>query len=233
MLILHDQAILLVCISRDLSKYHRDRLTTASVMVRAWHRLSRTGVSPVLPSVREQEGELESLPCGRPPNGTPVRPPVLDAVFVTTQRVGAGGGAGAGATRAADRGGAANGPPPTRWVLWAGHGGTAADLEGPRASVPPARPWPRRCPHRRSPPRGRPAARPRTVGALRASPPMESTVQPNGHVCTTCGAVTGSPNTEPKLRRSRLKLGLSWTSLVVGLFYGTPVFSQTYCTQSP
>jgi len=68
---------------------------------------------------------------------------------------------------------------------------------------------------------------------LRASPPMEPTVQPNGHVCTTCGAVTGSPNAEPKLRRSRLKLGLSWTSLAVGLFCGTPVFSQTYCTQSP
>jgi len=34
---------------------------------------------------------------------------------------------------------------------------------------------------------------------LRASPPMEPTVQPNGHVCTTCGAVTGSPSAERKL----------------------------------
>jgi len=72
---------------------------------------------------------------------------------------------------------------------------------------------------------------PHTLPPLRASPPMKPTVQPNGHVCTTCGAVTGSPNAEPKLSRSRLKLGLVSTSLAVGLFCGTPVFSQTYCTQ--
>ena len=57
-----------------------------------------------------------------------------------------------------------------------------------------------------------------TKHRMRASPPMEPTVQPNGHVCTTCGAVTGSPNAEPKLSRSRLKLGLVSTSLAVGLF---------------
>ena len=68
--------------------------------------------------------------------------------------------------------------------------------------------------------------------ALRASPPMEPTVQPNGHVCATCGAVTGSPNAEPVLSRSRLKLGLAWTSLAVGLFCGTPVFPQTRYTES-
>jgi len=28
---------------------------------------------------------------------------------------------------------------------------------------------------------------------------MEPTVQPKGHVCAKCGAVTGSPNAEPKL----------------------------------
>jgi len=64
---------------------------------------------------------------------------------------------------------------------------------------------------------------PRQPCGVRASPPMEPTVQPNGHVCTTCGAVTGSPNAEPKLSRSRLKLGLASTSLAVGLFCGTPV----------
>jgi len=67
----------------------------------------------------------------------------------------------------------------------------------------------------------------------RASPPMEPTVQPNGHVCTTCGAVTGSPNAELKLRRSRLKLGLVSTSLAVGLFCGTPVFPQMHYRESP
>ena len=69
--------------------------------------------------------------------------------------------------------------------------------------------------------------------ALTASPPMEPTVQPNGHVCATCGAVTGSPNAEPILSRSRLKLGLVWTSLAVGLFCGTPVLPQTRYIESP
>ena len=73
----------------------------------------------------------------------------------------------------------------------------------------------------------------RGCGVIRASPPMEPTVQPNGHVCATCGAVTGSPNAEPILSRSRLKLGLAWTSLAVGLFCGTPVFPQTRYTESP
>ena len=54
--------------------------------------MPRTGVHPVLLPVREREGERESLPFGRPPNGTPVRPPVLDAVFVTLGRPPAGGG---------------------------------------------------------------------------------------------------------------------------------------------
>jgi len=62
---------------------------------------------------------------------------------------------------------------------------------------------------------------------------MELTVQPNGHVCAMCGAVTGSPNAEPKLNKSRLKLDLAWTSLAVGLFCGTPVFPQIYYTESP
>lgn len=35
---------------------------------------------------------------------------------------------------------------------------------------------------------------------LRASPPMEQTVQTNGHVCATCGAVTGYPKAQPKLK---------------------------------
>jgi len=68
---------------------------------------------------------------------------------------------------------------------------------------------------------------------MRASPPMEPTVQPNGHVCTTCGAVTGSPNAEPKPSKSRLKLGLASTSLAVGLFCGAPVFPQTHYRESP
>jgi len=68
---------------------------------------------------------------------------------------------------------------------------------------------------------------------LRASLPMEPSVQPNGHVCTTCGAVTGSPNAELKLSRSRLKLGLVSTSLAVGLFCGTPVFPQMHYRESP
>jgi len=67
---------------------------------------------------------------------------------------------------------------------------------------------------------------------MRASPPMEPTVQPNGHVCTTCGAVTGSPNAEQKLSRSRLKLGLVSTSLAVGLFCGMPVFPQMHYRES-
>jgi len=70
------------------------------------------------------------------------------------------------------------------------------------------------------------------VPPLRASPPMEPTVQPNGHVWTTCGAVTGSPNAEPKLSRSRLKLGLVLTSLAVGLFCGTPVFPSMHYRES-
>jgi len=81
--------------------------------------------------------------------------------------------------------------------------------------------------------RARPPAERPVHGLLRASPPMEPTVQPNGHVCTTCGAVTGSPNAELKLRRSRLKLGLVSTSLAVGLFCGTPVFPQMHYRESP
>jgi len=68
---------------------------------------------------------------------------------------------------------------------------------------------------------------------VRASPPMEPTVQRNGHVCATCGAVTGSPNEEPKLSRSRLKLGLASSSLAVGLFCGSPVFPQMHYRESP
>ena len=62
---------------------------------------------------------------------------------------------------------------------------------------------------------------------------MEPTVQPNGHVGATCDAVTGSPKAEPKLSRSRLKLGLASTSLAVGLFCGTPVFPQMHYRESP
>jgi len=62
---------------------------------------------------------------------------------------------------------------------------------------------------------------------------MEPTVQPNGDVCATYGAVTGSPKAEPELGRSRLKHGLASTSLAAGLFCGTPVFSQMYYRESP
>jgi len=57
---------------------------------------------------------------------------------------------------------------------------------------------------------------------FRASPPMQPTVQPNGHMCARCGAVTGSPKAEPNLSRSRLKLGLASTSQAVNVFFGTP-----------
>jgi len=53
----------------------------------------------------------------------------------------------------------------------------------------------------------------------RAPLQMEPTVQPNGHVCATWGAVTGAPNAEPKLSRARLKLGLASTSLAVSHFW--------------
>jgi len=89
-----------------------------------------------------------------------------------------------------------------------------------RARAPRRAPTARFSPLTPSPPRLDPS---------RASPRMEPTVQPNGHVCTTCGAVTGSPNAEPKLRRSRLKLWLASTSLAVGLFCGTPVFQARTC----
>jgi len=54
-----------------------------------------------------------------------------------------------------------------------------------------------------------------TVGAiggdaLRASPPMEPIAKAKRHECPTCGPVTGSPNVDPKQRRSRLNLGLPW-----------------------
>ena len=69
------------------------------------------------------------------------------------------------------------------------------------------------------------------LSTLRASPPMEPTVQPNGHVGAACDAVNGSPKEERKLSRSRLKLGLASTSLAVGLFYGTPVRIPTDAPQ--
>jgi len=39
---------------------------------------------------------------------------------------------------------------------------------------------------------------------------MEPTVQPNGHVCTTCSPGSDSPDVEPKQRRSRLNVLLAW-----------------------
>jgi len=45
---------------------------------------------------------------------------------------------------------------------------------------------------------------------LRASPPMEPKAKAKRHECPTCGPVTGSPNVDPKQRRSRLNLGLPW-----------------------
>jgi len=78
----HDQAILLACVSCDL----KHNIETSSRLC-----MSRTepGIYcperefPDLLPVLEREGERESLPFGRLPNGTPFRPPVLDAVFVT------------------------------------------------------------------------------------------------------------------------------------------------------
>jgi len=46
--------------------------------------------------------------------------------------------------------------------------------------------------------------------ALRASPPMEPKAKAKRHECPTCGPVTGSPNVDPKQRRSRLNLGPPW-----------------------
>ena len=51
---------------------------------------------------------------------------------------------------------------------------------------------------------------------IRASPPMEPTIQPNRHVCSTCIAGTGSQNVKPKLRRSRLNVSLAWALRVGG-----------------
>jgi len=45
---------------------------------------------------------------------------------------------------------------------------------------------------------------------IRASPPMEPKAKAKRHECPTCGRVTGSPNVDPKQRRSRLNLGLPW-----------------------
>lgn len=50
---------------------------------------------------------------------------------------------------------------------------------------------------------------PSRVG-LRASPPMEPILAPNGHVCATCITFSGSPNVKPKLRGSCLNIWLAW-----------------------
>jgi len=53
--------------------------------------------------------------------------------------------------------------------------------------------------------------RPKQRQPMRASPPMEPTVQPNGHVCATCGAVTGSP----KAAKTKQITSQTWARLDV------------------
>ena len=72
-----------------------------------------------------------------------------------------------------------------------------------------------------------------TVGAiggdaLRASPPMQPKAKAKRHECPTCGPVTGSPNVEPKLNRSRLNLGLPWMLTLAG-----PLLWRTNNPQMP
>jgi len=45
---------------------------------------------------------------------------------------------------------------------------------------------------------------------------MDPKAKAKRHVCPTCGSVTGSPNSEPKLDRSCLNLGLLWTLMTGG-----------------
>jgi len=64
--------------------------------------------------------------------------------------------------------------------------------------------------------------------ALRASPPMQLKAKAKRHECPTCGLVTGSPNVEPKLNRSRLNLGFPWM-----LTLGGPLLWRTNNPQMP
>jgi len=45
---------------------------------------------------------------------------------------------------------------------------------------------------------------------------MQPKAEAKRHVCPTCGPVTGSPNVEPKLNRSRLNLGIPWMLILGG-----------------
>lgn len=59
-------------------------LCSTRAIIRALHEMPRTGVGTVRPFVHERVCERESLPFGCHLNGTLVRTPVLNAVFVTT-----------------------------------------------------------------------------------------------------------------------------------------------------
>jgi len=57
---------------------------------------------------------------------------------------------------------------------------------------------------------------------------MQPKANAKRHECPTCGPVTGSPNVEPKLNRSRLNLGLPWM-----LTLGGPLLWRTNNPQMP
>jgi len=57
---------------------------------------------------------------------------------------------------------------------------------------------------------------------------MQPKAKAKRHECPTCGPVTGSPNVEPRLNRSRLNLGLPWM-----LTLGWPIFLRTDSPQMP
>jgi len=64
-------------------------------------------------------------------------------------------------------------------------------------------------------PRGRPG-NVESITGVRASPPKQPKAKAKRHECPTCGPVTGSPNVEPKLNRSRLNLGFPWMLTMAG-----------------